>query len=177
MARRPKDLKVHGRATLHSPWFSNRWVLLSGDEPLAALERRPRARVSTVTFPDGTAWVLRPEGFGLVRALEGDVEVGRILRRSWWGRRWDVTSVTWSYELVSDPVPRRWHLSVGSQPVAWIRGSLVSYNRVEVDAQLGLPVAAIVLAWHVIARPWEAAARPTELIPVTTTPRAAPGPA
>jgi hypothetical protein len=70
---------------------------------------------------------------------------------------------------VSDPRPRRWSIQVGGSKTADIKGSLVSYNRVDVRASIGLPLSALLLAWHVIARPWEAAAEPRGLVPVRVT--------
>jgi len=173
----PTRRLVQGAATLRSPWFSNRWELFAGGERLAVLERHPRDRTSSVYLGDGARWRLVPSGWGVVRLLEEGRESARIIRRSWWGRRWDITAVTWAYQLVSDPMPRRWHFAVGHQPVARLSGSPISYNRLTIDADLGLPLEAAVLAWQVVARPWEAAAHPAGLIPVglETAPR--PGPA
>ena len=69
----------------------------------------------------------------------------------------------------SDASPRRWRIEVGGSPLAEIRGSLISYNTVTIDAPLAIPTAVAVLAWHVIARPWEAAAAPRGLVPRTST--------
>ena len=69
----------------------------------------------------------------------------------------------------SDPRPRRWQLTVGGTSVAQITGSLVSYNRVSVDAPLGIPILVLALAWHAVARPWEAAAAPTTLVAAATS--------
>lgn len=159
---------ISGSARLRSPAFSNAWELTTEDGTLIAeLTRHGRMHVSTVRFPDGAAWLIEPRGYGIVCALEeGDVEVARITRRSWLGRRWDVTAPTWAYDLVSDRTPRRWHLAVGSVEVARIAGSTLSYNRVRVTTNLAVPVATVILAWQVIARPWEAAAAPAGLVPV-----------
>ncbi len=159
---------ISGSAQLRSPAFSNAWQLAADDGTvIAELQRHGRMHVSTVQFADGAAWLIEPRGYGIVCALEeGEVEVARITRRSWLGRHWDLASPTWAYDLVSDPRPRRWHLTVGSAEVACIAGSLVSYNRVRVTTNLAVPVATVVLAWHVIARPWEAAAAPAGLVPV-----------
>ncbi len=136
------------------------------DGTIAAMTRHPRDHTSTVELADGTRWRLVPTGWGLIRAIEDGDEIARITRRSWLGRHWDLTATTWHYRLTSDPMPRRWHVTVGDQVVARISGSLISYNRVDIDAPIGVPLAATMLAWHVIARPWEAASRPAGLIPV-----------
>ena len=161
---------IRGEAQLVSPWFSNQWSLFNGGVEIARLRRFPRLHISAVQFPDGTEWTIEPDGYAVVKALDAhDVEVARITRRSWWGRSWDVTGTGFAYELVSHPMPRRWHVGVGGSPLAEIRGSLISYNTVTIDAPLSLPTAAAVLAWHVIARPWEAAAAPRGLVPRTPT--------
>lgn len=162
---KPQSL-IRGDAHLESPWFSNHWRLMNQGIELARLRRFPRLHVSAVQLADGTEWILEPDGFAVVKAVDSEGnEVGRVTRRSWWGRRWDVTGPGFSYELVSHPVPRRWRVEVGGSTFAEIRGSLISYNTVTIDAPLSLPTAAAVLAWHVIARPWEAAAAPKGLVP------------
>jgi hypothetical protein len=173
MKERGVHAVLHGSGELVSPWMSNRWRIYQGTEEIARLRRLGRIHVSLVTMRDGTRLLIEPHEYSVVRALDADRrEVGRITRRSWLGRRWDLTSNTFSYELVSHPRPRRWQLMLGQTPVADITGSLVSYNRVKVESFLAIPVVAVVLAWHVIARPWEAAAAPRSLIPAGTHPLA-----
>ena len=157
---------VYGLHELRSLWFSNRWHLLQNDEELATIRRFGRIYVSAVTLDDGTRWLIEPCGQGVVRALDEDGnEIARVIRRSWLGRRWDIVSIQFAYELISDPRPRRWAIAVGGAPAAQITGSLISYNKVAVEAAIGVPMAAVLLAWHVIARPWEAAAEPRGLVP------------
>ena len=135
------------------------------DGEIATLRRLGRLHISRLYLPGGEEAVLVPEERSVVTALDdaGD-ELARITRTSWFGRRWEVSSKKWAYELVSDPRPRRWQITVGGTPVAQITGSLVSYNRVDIEAPLGVPVLVVALAWHVIARPWEAAAAPSTLV-------------
>lgn len=155
---------VYGNVQLVSPWFSNRWRLMRGGDEVCRLERLGRIYTSIVTFPDGTKWMLDPHGNGVVRAIDREgKEFARVVRRSWLGRRWDLLSQGWNYELASHPRPRSWAIEIGGAPAAEIRGSLVSYNRVNVNAMIGVPVAAVLLGWHVIARPWEAIAEPSGL--------------
>lgn len=162
---------VTGEVMLTSPWLSNEWRLLQSDVELARIRRHGRLYVSDVELADGTGWLLEPSGPGIVRAVEDPgVEVARVVRRSWIGRRWDLTSRQFAYELISDPRPRRWYISIGGAPAAEISGSLVSYNRVRVMTSIGIPLVGVLLAWHVIARPWEAAAEPRGLVP-SRTPR------
>jgi hypothetical protein len=116
-------------------------------------------------LPSGEEAVVAPHAQSVVQALDADgEELARITRTSWFGRHWEISSKRWAYDLESDPRPRRWQITVGGTSVAQISGSLVSYNRVAVEAPLGVPILVIALAWHVIARPWEAAAAPSTLL-------------
>ena len=168
MAERGLFTTVYGQAQLRSPLGSNRWRLLANDEEVALLRRVGRLHISRIQLPSGEEATLAPDDRSAVVALDTDgKELARITRMSWFGRRWEITSQKWAYELVSDPRPRRWHITVGGASVAQITGSLVSYNRVTIDAPLGAPLLVVALAWHVIARPWEAAAAPSTLIAAT----------
>lgn len=156
---------VYGTAELVSQFGSNKWRLLSNDEEVAHLRREGRLHISRITVPSGEEAVLAPHGQSVVVALADDgEELARITRTSWLGRHWDIASKRWAYELHSDPRPRRWQVMIGGTSVAQISGSLVSYNRVQVEAPLGIPILVLALGWHVIARPWEAAAAPSTLI-------------
>ena len=174
MARRtPPQRMVTGDAELRSSFGSNRWELLQGDSVLATLRRLPRQRMSLVELADGTQWRIQPEEWGVVVAIEEGVPFARIVRRSWWGRQWSIESQAFSLDLVSRPRPRRWDLTIGGAPLAELSGSAFSYNRLRVRASIGVPLVAIVLAWQVVVRPWEAAARPVELRPVPAAPEPA----
>ena len=165
MDRCPQQM-VYGNLELRSPWFDNRWELRQGDQRLARLQRLGRLYVSRVELPDGCQWMLEPHGTGVVRAVDADgTEIGRVERLSWLGRRWNLVSQTFNYELDSHPRPRAWAITIGGATLAEIRGSLVSYNKVDVNAMIGVPMVAVLLAWQVIARPWEAAAEPRGLVP------------
>ena len=165
MAERGLYGMVYGTAEMASRFMSNRWELLVDDEPVAELQRSGRLHISRIAVPNGETATLTPHGQGVVLALDdAGTELGRISRRSWLGRLWEIESKKWAYDLESDPRPRRWQVTVGGTSVAQISGSLVSYNRVTVDAPLGVPILVIALGWHVIARPWEAAAAPGTLV-------------
>jgi hypothetical protein len=165
MAERGLFGMVYGTAQLVSPLFSSRWQLVEGDDTVAELQRSGRLHISRIKVPNGEEAVLTPHEQSVVVALDNDGnELARITRRSWLGRRWDIESKRWAYELISHPRPRRWHVAVGGTSVAQIEGSLVSYNRVNIEAPLGVPILVVALGWHVIARPWEAAAAPTTLV-------------
>ena len=110
--------------------------------------------------------MLTPTGQSTVTALtEDETEIARVTRTSWWGRHWEISAQQFSYDLISRPRPRRWMFAVGGSSVAELAGSLVSYNRVRVESNIGVPLIAVLLGWHVIARPWEAAAEPGGLVP------------
>jgi hypothetical protein len=158
---RPELVGTHH---FHSRLFSNDWLLVRDDEVVARVRRIPSLHVSRVAFPDGGRLELRPAGWGTVIA-EGDAEDARIDRESWWGRLWRVSGKGFSYELTSDHLPRRWTLRVGGHPVARIAGTLWSYNRMTIQPDFAVPVHAVLLSWHVLARPWEAAATPRVLVP------------
>ena len=167
MANRPRQLQILGHAQMTSPWLSSQWTLRSDAGELARVQRLGRIYASRVRLLDGREWLIEPCGAGEVHVLDEDLNEGaRITRRSWLGRRWDITALSFMYELVSDPIPRRWEIGVGGAPIAELRGSPFSYNRIAINAQLNLPIEAVLLAWHVVARPWEAAAAPRGLVPV-----------
>ena len=120
----------------------------------------------TITLPDRSRWVIEPSGQSTVRLMDTpETELARIVRRSWWGRRWEVTGGGFACELVSHPRPRKWQFQIGGSSIAELWGSPISYNHVNVNALLALPLPALLLGWHVIARPWEAAASPSGMIP------------
>ena len=165
MADRGLFAMVYGDTQMLSPFMSNRWRLVSNGEEVAQLRRFGRLHISRIYVPTGEEAVITPHEHSAVVALDTEgVELARITRTSWLGRHWEVTSKRWAYELVSDPRPRRWQVKVGGTSVAQMSGSLVSYNRVRVDAPLGIPMLVLALGWHVVARPWEAAAAPSTLI-------------
>jgi hypothetical protein len=165
MSRPLRIPSVVGEARFRSQLLSNAWSLRQGDTELARLVRIPSRHTSEVTFSDGTTLELRPEGWGTVTAVfDDEQEWGRILRRSWWGRAWEIEGQGFAIGLASDPLPRRWSLRIGSQPVGRLAGGIASYNRLDVHSDVSVPVPALALAWHVLARPWEQAAAPGTLV-------------
>jgi hypothetical protein len=166
MAQVPYMQLLIGETTLHSPPFSNEWRMQNGGRTLAGARRHPRLHTSTVFFADQTRIVLTPTGQSTVSAVdENETQLATITRNSWWGRTWQIAAQQFSYELISHPRPRRWMFAVGGSSVAELSGSMFSYNRVRVDSNIGVPLIAVLLGWHVIARPWEAAAEPGGLVP------------
>lgn len=155
---------ITGTAQLESALFSNQWELHDSNGVIATLRRFGKMHVSTARLADGTEWLIEPAGWGTVRVMDGDDEVARITRLSTWGRRWDIQGFGFAYQLVSNPRPRSWRLEIGSSPLAELDGGFFSYNSLSIETGLSVPVAAILLAWHVVARPWEAAAAPKGLV-------------
>lgn len=155
---------VAGEVRFLSRPFSNAWRLVHEGEELAVLRRFPTRHTSEVVAWDGSRYRLEPQGWGTVVAVEDEAERGRITRRSWWGRAWDLASSTFGYALTSDLLPRRWTLRVGNEPIGRLAGTPVSYNRLRIQTDVGVPVLPLVLCWHVLARPWEAAAAPGSLV-------------
>ena len=155
---------ITGSAQLESSLFSNLWELHDSNGVIATVRRFGKMHVSTARLADGTEWLIEPAGWGTVRVMDDDYEVAKITRLSMWGRRWNIEGFGFAYQLVSDPRPRSWHLEIGSNPLAQFRGGLFSYNSLAIETGLSVPVAAILLVWHVVARPWEAAAAPKGLV-------------
>jgi hypothetical protein len=156
---------VIGDCRFSSGFMSNRWFLTRGDDMLAEMRRIPSRHVSEVLLADGTIYEIRPEAWGTVVAISDEAELGRIVRTSWWGRSWDLTGPGFACALTSDPLPRRWSLRIGTEPVGRLKGSPLSYNRLAVHTDVAVPVSGLTLAWHILVRPWEAAAAPVALVP------------
>jgi hypothetical protein len=156
---------VYGACRFESALLSNHWRLVQDRRVLAELQRVPTRHISLLRLPDRTVIELRPFGWGTVVAYRGDEEIARVLRRSWWGRHWELSGPGFACALCSDPLPRRWSLRYGNETVGRLAGGLLSYNHLVVHTDVAVPLASLALAWHVLARPWEAAAAPGALVP------------
>ena len=154
-----------GQVRFDSGFLSDEWRLSSSHGLIGRFRRYPSLHLSRGWIGD-TPIELRPDGWGTVVFLEAGHEAGRIIRRSWLGRRWDLTGSGFGCELVSEPLPRRWTLRIGGHPIAAIAGTAWSYNRLRINADISVPAWALALVWHVVVRPWEAAAEPRTLRPV-----------
>ncbi|MBI5157810.1 MAG: hypothetical protein HZA58_07345 [Acidimicrobiia bacterium] len=155
-----------GRVHFESGFLSSDWRLRSSRGAIASFRRYPSLHLSR-GWIDRTPVEIKPQGWGTVVFFEEGREMGRIIRRSWAGRRWDLVGDGFGCELVSEPLPRHWTLRIGGQPIAHIAGTPLSYNRLRVQADISVPVWALALVWHVVVRPWEAAAEPRTLRPVS----------
>lgn len=159
---------VVGECRFSSGLFSNRWTLTRGGELVAELQRDPTRHISHGAFVDGTRFSLIPNAWGTIELRTDDGLLARIDRRSWWGRRWEIGGSGFACDLTSDPMPRRWTLRIGGQPIGRLAGTAWSYNSLVARTDVSTPVHALVLAWHVLARPWEQAATPRVLVPERT---------
>jgi hypothetical protein len=132
---------------------------------LAELRRDPSSFTSVAVLADGTRFDLTPDGWGtIVLTADGD-DLSRIDRQSWWGRRWEISGLGFGCDLTSDSLPRRWTFRLGDAAIGRLAGTAWSYNRLAVHTDVAIPVHALILAWHVLARPWEQASVPRTLIP------------
>ena len=154
-----------GECRFDSVPFSNEWRLTASSGPVAVIRRHPQRHASAMTLASGTRIDIEPDGWGEVVAREGETEHYRIARRSWLGRRFSISGTGFACDLTSDRLPRRWTMRIGGEPIGRLVGSLVSYNRLAATADVSIPAVALSLAWHVLARPWEAAATPGVLRP------------
>lgn len=155
-----------GSAEFTSPLFSDVWTFRVEDQVRASAVRHPRRHYSEVSLLDGTVWILQPEAWGVVQALEDDVPFARATRQGWSGRQWELGGVGFSYLLRNRSlVRRRWSVDLGNEPISRLSGRPFSYNRLRVETDIPLPLVVILLAWHVVCRSWEASAHPHLLIP------------
>ena len=154
-----------GRILFESGFMSDEWRLTSSQGRIGAFRRYPSLHMSR-GIVGGVPVELKPSGWGTVVYLEDGVEVGRIVRRTWLGRRWELIGNGFGCDLVREPLPRRWTMRIGGHPIAHIAGTAFSYNRLRISADVSVPAWAVSLVWHVVARPWEAAAEPRTLRPV-----------
>jgi len=157
--------QVLGHSRFDSAVFSNRWRLVHAGDVMAELRRDPSRHTTAATLADGTELEATPNGWGTIEMTADGVPLARIDRRSWWGRRWEISGTGFGCDLTSDPLPRRWTFRLGTEPIGRLAGTIWSYNRLTVDTDVSVPVHALVLAWHVLARPWEQAAAPRSMVP------------
>ncbi len=144
---------------MRSPLFSRTWELRQNDAVIAVAHRSVWRRTSEVALPDGREWLIRPSGWGIVELLERESALARAERHNWLGRVWDVTGQSFGYELRARSMAlRRWSLELGGGAIARLSGGVASFNRLRVEADLPIPLEAVMLSWHVIVRAWEAAA-------------------
>ena len=103
---------ILGEARFDSAPFSNVWRMTSRGDRIATFTRFPSLHVTRGQVGESRAEI-RPEGWGTVVYEEDEVELGRIVRKSWWGRRWEIAGTGFAAELVSEWRPRAWSLRLG----------------------------------------------------------------
>lgn len=150
---------LKGLAQFRSPLFSRTWTLFQGDGILARAHRTVWRRTSKIVIPDGPTWEIAPAGWGNLEVIAGDAVLARAERQGGLGRTWRIDSPRFGYILSARSMARRrWTIDLGDHPVATLRGAALNFNRLDVDAGIGIPLEVVMVSWHIIVRAWEAAA-------------------
>ena len=148
-----------GTVTIASPWLSRVWRFSDRTGLIAQATRNVANRTSQIELADGRQWTLVPDGWGTIRLVERGQIIGTAEREDFLGRRWELRSDRFSYQLESESmIRRRWSIGPIGSPFAELRGGLISFNKMVLDAGLPIPFEAVALSWQAIVRPWEAAA-------------------
>lgn len=148
-----------GTGEMRSPLFSRAWELRKDGALIAVGRRFVWRRTSEIELDDGRHWLISPAGWGVVELTERDELLARAERQNWLGRAWDLTGESFGYELLAKSMAlRRWSIELGGGSVAQLDGGVASFNRLRIEANLPVPLEAVMLSWHIIVRAWEAAA-------------------
>ena len=148
-----------GSGEMRSAFLSRDWELRKEGGLIAVGRRQVWRRTSEVELSDGRQWLISPAGWGTVELTERDDVLARGQRLNWVGRAWDLTGESFAYELRAQSMAlRRWAIELGGGPVAHLNGGVASFNRLRIEANLPVPLEAVMLSWHIIVRAWEAAA-------------------
>jgi hypothetical protein len=144
---------------MRSPLFSRAWELRQNAGLVAVGRRHVWKRTSEVELNDGRHWLISPSGWGTVELTERSEVLANAERQTWLGRVWDLTGESFGYELRARSMAlRRWSIELGGGPIAHLDGGVASFNRLQIEANLPVPLEAVMLSWHIIVRAWEAAA-------------------
>jgi hypothetical protein len=148
-----------GTGEMRSPFLSRNWELRKDGGLIAVGRRRVWRRTSEVELNDGRQWTISPSEWGVVELKERDEVLARGERRNFLGRTWELTGESFGYELQARSMALpRWSIDLGGGQVARLNGGVASFNRLRNEADLPVPLEAIMLSWHIIIRAWEAAA-------------------
>ena len=148
-----------GTGEMRSPLFSRAWELRKDGGLVAVGRRFVWRRTSEIELNDGRHWLISPAEWGVVELRERDELLARAERENWLGRAWELTGESFGYELVAQSMAlRKWSIELGGGPVARLDGGVASFNRLRIEANLPVPLEAVMLSWHIIVRAWEAAA-------------------
>ncbi len=151
---------VLGRAELTSQPLSTVWTLSRDDQLVCVGRRRDLRHPHRIEFQDGRIWEIERLTFDSIALIADGVQLAVATRTDPRGR-WQIAGPTFSFDLHPQSVMRhRWTLSVGGQPVATIRGGLMSFNRMSIDTTLPVPLEALWLAWAAMVHAWRAAGGP-----------------
>jgi hypothetical protein len=148
-----------GSGEMRSTFFSRNWELRRDEGLLAVGHRHVWRRTSEIELNDGRHWLISPTGWGEIELTERDEVLARGERLNWIGRKWELTGESFGYELRANSMAlRKWSIELGGGPVAQLNGGVASFNRLRIEANLPVPLEAVMLSWHIIVRAWEAAA-------------------
>ena len=148
-----------GNGVMRSTFFSRNWELRKEGGLIAVGHRHVWRRTSEIELNDGRRWSISPVGWGVVELTERDEVLARGERLTWLGRKWELTGESFGYELRAQSMAlRRWLIELGGAPIARLDGGVASFNRLRIEANLPVPLEAVMLSWHIIVRAWEAAA-------------------
>ncbi len=151
-----------GTAQLTSTLFSPVWTLSRQGEVLCTGRRSDLRHPHTVRFSDGRTWTIERRSFDLVQVVENNTVLASATRLDVRGA-WEISSQTFAFELRPRSFLRhRWDLIVGGQPIATLRGGLLTFNRMAVDATLPVPLEGLWLAWTVAVHTWRAVGGPDD---------------
>lgn len=153
---------VVGTAELSSPTFSSEWTLFREDELVCRGHRSDLRHPHVVEFDDGRQWRIERRNFDTIELTQDGVVLATATRTDPRGR-WQIAGRTFSFDLRPESIlRRRWLLIVGGQTVAVLRGGLLSFNRIAIDAALPVPLEGLWLAWAAIVHAWRAVGGPEE---------------
>ncbi len=148
-----------GIGEMRSTVFSRTWELRKDGALIAVVHRNVWRRTSEVELNDGRRWLISPDGWGVVALTERDEVLARAERQNWLGRAWDLTGDSFGYELRPRSMTfRKWSIELGGDEVARLDGGVASFNQIGIEADLPVPLEAVMLSWHIIVRAWEASA-------------------
>ena len=110
-----------------------------------------RRRTARVEVSDGRSWLILPEGADGFRIMEGNRLLASAERLDPWGRRWELSSNRFGYELNNrSGLKGRWTIGPPGAEVAELR--MWTTRRMHLHARLPVPLEPLVMAWYVIIR-------------------------
>lgn len=126
------------------------WRFQSPAGPLARAVPA-RRRSARIDLPDGRTWMILPDVPDGLRIWEGDKVLLTAERQDPWGRRWELASNRFSYQLTNrSGFKGRWTMGEPGAETAEIR--MWTTRRMHLHSQLTVPLEVLVLAWYVIIR-------------------------